>query len=231
MHRVFEVKTQFLCWILHCFLLLQIGRTLALDFFPLLKEKGHDPSAGFRGHKADIYEGGHRVPLIARWPAGIEAGQKTNALACLTDFYATMRDILGQAPAKEGNIGEDSFSLVPAFKGKQSTSRKTLISHSISGSFSFREGDWKLCLSSGSGGWSAPREAAAKKQKLPPLQLYNLNSDRAERNNLIVEHPDKVESLLKSLNEEVVRGRSTPGNSAKNDRQVSFLPSGVKMPK
>ena len=112
----------------------------------------------------------------------IEAGQKTNALACLTDFYATMRDILGQAPAKEGNIGEDSFSLVPAFKGKQSTSRKTLISHSISGSFSFREGDWKLCLSSGSGGWSAPREAAAKKQKLPPLQLYNLNSDRAERN-------------------------------------------------
>ena len=199
--------------------------------FPLLKEKGHDPSAGFRGHKADIYEGGHRVPLIARWPAGIEAGQKTNALACLTDLYATMRDILGQAPAKEGNIGEDSFSLVPAFKGKQSTSRKTLISHSISGSFSFREGVWKLCLSSGSGGWSAPREAAAKKQKLPPLQLYNLNSDRAERNNLVIEHPEKVESLLKSLNEEVVRGRSTPGNSAKNDRQVSFLPSGVKMPK
>ena len=89
----------------------------------------------------------------------------------------------------------------------------------------------KLCLSSGSGGWSAPREAAAKKQKLPPLQLYNLNSDRAERNNLIIEHPEKVESLLKKLNAEVVKGRSTPGDSAKNDRKVSFLPSGVKMPK
>lgn len=197
---------------------------------PLLKEKGHDPSAGFRGHKADIYEGGHRVPLIARWPSGIAAGQKTNALACLTDLYATMRDIIGQKPAMEGNIGEDSFSLVPAFKGKQSTTRKTLISHSIGGSFSFREGEWKLCLSAGSGGWSAPREAAAKKQKLPPLQLFNLNLDRAEKNNLISKHPDKVESLLKKLNDEVVKGRSTPGNSAKNDRQVTFLPSGVKMP-
>ena len=141
-----------------------------------------------------------------------------------------MRDILGQKPAMEGNIGEDSFSLVPAFKGKQSTTRKTLISHSIGGSFSFREGEWKLCLSAGSGGWSAPREAAAKKQKLPPLQLFNLNSDRAEKNNLISKHPDKVESLLKKLNDEVVKGRSTPGNSAKNDRQVTFLPSGVKMP-
>ena len=70
----------------------------------------------------------------------------------------------------------------------------------------------------------------AKKQKLPPLQLFNLNSDRAEKNNLFSKHPDKVESLLKKLNDEVVKGRSTPGNSAKNDRQVTFLPSGVKMP-
>ena len=116
-------------------------------------------------------------------------------------------------------------------KGKKATQRKTLISHSIGGSFSFREGDWKLCLSSGSGGWSAPREAAAKKQKLPPLQLFNLNLDRAESNNLILDHPEKVESLLKKLNEEVINGRSTPGNAAKNDRQVTFLPSGVKMPK
>ena len=120
--------------------------------------------------------------------------------------------------------------MVPAFKGKKATQRKTLISHSIGGSFSFREGDWKLCLSSGSGGWSAPREAAAKKQKLPPLQLFNLNLDRAESNNLILEHPEKVEALLKKLNEEVINGRSTPGNAAKNERQVTVLPSGVKMP-
>ncbi|MGC6467718.1 MAG: sulfatase-like hydrolase/transferase, partial [Akkermansiaceae bacterium] len=134
--------------------------------FEVLKKHGHDPSAGFRGHKADIYEGGHRVPLIVRWPAKIKGGQKTNAIACLTDFYATMSDITGQNGDKGG---EDSFSLVPAFEGKPSTDRQSLISHSIGGSFSIRQGDWKLCLSAGSGGWSAPREQEARKQKLPPL--------------------------------------------------------------
>jgi arylsulfatase A len=84
--------------------------------FAKLKEFGHDPSAGYRGHKADIYEGGHRVPFLARWPKGIKAGQKTNALTCLTDLYDTMRDITGQP--KIDNGGEDSFSLLPAFKGQ-----------------------------------------------------------------------------------------------------------------
>ena len=131
--------------------------------FAKLKEFGHDPSAGYRGHKADVYEGGHRVPFIARWPKGIKAGQKTNALACLTDLYDTMREITGQP--KKDNGGEDSFSLLPAFKGKGKTSRSTLVSHSIGGSFSMRHGDWKLCLSAGSGGWSAPREGDAKEKE------------------------------------------------------------------
>ena len=107
--------------------------------FEKLAEFGHDPSGGFRGHKADIYEGGHRVPFIARWPKGIKAGQKTSALACLTDLYDTMRDITGRPKIENG--GEDSFSLVPAFKGKPKTTRSTLISHSISGQFSIRQGE------------------------------------------------------------------------------------------
>ncbi len=121
--------------------------------FEVLKEHDHDPSAGYRGHKADIYEGGHRVPMIVRWPKGIKAGQTTDAVSCLTDLYATMRDITGQPTEDLG--GEDSFSLVPVFNGEESTGRTTLVSHSIGGSFSIRQGDWKLCLSAGSGGWSA----------------------------------------------------------------------------
>ena len=70
--------------------------------FEVLAEHDHDPSAGFRGHKADIYEGGHRVPFVVRWPDGIEAGQKTSALACLTDLYATMRDLTGQPKEDDG---------------------------------------------------------------------------------------------------------------------------------
>jgi arylsulfatase A len=194
--------------------------------FEKLAEFGHDPSAGFRGHKADIYEGGHRVPLIVRWPNGIKPGQNTNALTCLTDLYDTMREITGQKKIDQG--GEDSFSLVPAFSGKTTTDRTTLISHSIDGSFAIRQGSWKLCLSAGSGGWSHPRETDAKKQGLPPIQLYNLKADKAEQNNLFKQRKDKVKELLDLLEKEVSSGRCTPGKPVSNDRKVTFLPKGYK---
>jgi arylsulfatase A len=196
--------------------------------FEVLKEHGHDPSAGYRGHKADIYEGGHRVPFIVRWPSQIKAGQTTRAMACLTDLYGTVRDITGQPAEDRG--GEDSFSLVPAFNGEAKTRRETLISHSIGGSFAIRQGNWKLCLSAGSGGWSAPREPDAWKQNLPPLQLFDLKGDRGERKNLHAEHPERVASLLRQLKQEVSQGRSTSGSPVSNDRDVTFLPKGVSLP-
>ncbi|MBT3540866.1 MAG: arylsulfatase, partial [Opitutae bacterium] len=179
--------------------------------------------------KADIYEGGHRVPFLARWPKGIKAGQKTNALTCLTDLYDTMRDITGQKKIEQG--GEDSFSLLPAFKGKPKTTRSTLISHSIGGSFSIRERDWKLCLSAGSGGWSAPRENDAKKQGLPFIQLFNLNQDKNEKTNLQAKNKAKVKELIEVLDKEVRNGRSSSGKKVPNDREVSYLPKGFTIPK
>ncbi|MFT5128609.1 MAG: arylsulfatase A [Rhodothermales bacterium] len=196
--------------------------------FELLKEKGHDPSAGFRGHKADIYEGGHRVPFIARWPAEIKGGGNTSALACLTDIYSTLEAIAGQERQPLG--GEDGFNLLPVFKGAATSGRDSLISHSIGGSFSIRQGNWKLCLSAGSGGWSAPRESDAKKKNLPKMQLFNLDEDRGERTNLLASQPEKVASLLKLLDRQVSNGRCTPGEAVKNDRDVTFLPKGVSMP-
>ena len=168
------------------------------------------------------------MPFLVRWPKGIEAGQTTNAVSCLTDLYATMREITGQPVQDIG--GEDSYSLVPVFSGESSTGRSTLVSHSIGGSFSIRKGDWKLCLSAGSGGWSAPREPVAKKQHLPPMQLFNLKSDRGEQVNLVDERPEKVKELLQRLAAEVQQGRSTPGKALANDRDVTFLPPGVTMP-
>ena len=196
--------------------------------FDLLKTFGHDPSGGFRGHKADIYEGGHRVPLIVRWPAGISPGQKTDSVTCLTDLYATLRDITGQPQEDLG--GEDSFSLVPVFKGQPNGARQTLISHSIGGQFAIRKGDWKLCLCAGSGGWSQPTEPQAKKQKLSSLQLYNLKNDPGERKNLAETNPELVETLLNLIVKEVSAGRSTPGNRVPNDREIKFLPKGVSPP-
>lgn len=196
--------------------------------FTLLKEHGHDPSAGYRGHKADIFEGGHRVPLIVRWPGKIENGRQTKALACLTDVYATLEQLTGQDRQTLG--GEDGYSLVPIFTGEARSGRDTLISHSIGGSFAIRQGSWKLCLSAGSGGWSAPRENDAKKKGLPPMQLFNLDDDPGERKNLVAEHPGRVEELLLLLDEQVRNGRCTPGERVSNDRDVKYLPAGVTLP-
>ncbi|QDT99291.1 sulfatase family protein [Gimesia aquarii] len=196
--------------------------------FPLLKDKGHHPSGKFRGHKADIYEGGHRVPFIVRWPGKIEEGRQTSALVCLTDVYATLAAITGQK--KQARGGEDGFNLTPVFEGKSTSGRDTLISHSIGGSFAIRQGEWKLCLCRGSGGWSAPREGEAKKKGLPPMQLFNLATDPAETRNLIDDEPEKVKALLVLLEEQIRNGRCTSGPQLQNDRDVQFLPAGVKLP-
>ncbi len=193
--------------------------------FQILKQHQHDPSAGFRGHKADIYEGGHRVPLIASWPSTIREGQTTNRLACLTDFYNTLAEITKQPEAKGG---EDSHSWMPLFTGQGQYTRDDLVSHSIGGSFAIRSGEWKLCLSAGSGGWSAPREADAKKKNLPALQLYHLGKDPAETNNLQSEQPEKVKELLEILATQVKRGRSTPGPKRDNDRTIEYLPKSLE---
>ncbi|MEM6674526.1 MAG: arylsulfatase [Planctomycetota bacterium] len=196
--------------------------------FALLLENGHDPCAGFRGHKADLYEGGHRVPLVVRWPGRVPSGTTTRALACLTDVYATLQEIAGAAPDPVG--GEDGYSWVPLFEGEATSGRATLVSHSVSGHFAIREGPWKLCLAGGSGGWSAPNEKAAKEQGLPTLQLFNLDEDPGERTNLVSEHPERVAALLRLLDDQVRRGRSTPGDPVPNDRAIEFLPDGVALP-
>ncbi len=188
--------------------------------FELLKQHGHDPSAGYRGHKADIFEGGHRVPLIARWPKKIPAGRTTPALTCLTDMFATLQDVTGQPTARVG--GEDGFSLQPVFEGADSTGRETLISHSIQGKFAIRHEEWKLCLCPGSGGWSQPRDPVAVKEGLPPIQLFNLDNDPSEQTNLAEKHPEKVAALKARLEQEIARGRSTPGMALKNDREVTL---------
>ena len=194
--------------------------------YPLLRSKGHDPSAGYRGYKADLFEGGHRVPLIVRWPGHIvRPGRTTSALVCLTDLYATFREIVGAKVEDRG--GEDSVSFLPALAGKDATGRTTLVSHSISGRFAIRQGPWKLLLAYGSGGWSKPRDGQAKRQGLPPVQLYRLDQDRGERQNRVQDHPERASALWARLRQEVERGRSTPGKPQSNDRPVDVLPPGV----
>jgi arylsulfatase A len=186
--------------------------------FDELRAKGHDPSAGFRGHKADIFEGGHRVPFIVRWPDKVKPGGSSPQTVCLTDFMATAAEIVGaKLPA---GAAEDSVSLLPVLLGTDGPRRTALVSHSINGSFAIREGNWKLCVCAGSGGWSVPKPGTPEEKDLPADQLYDLAADRAEQKNVAAEHPEIVKRLSGLLDKYIADGRSTPGEAQKNAVEI-----------
>jgi len=176
---------------------------------------GHDPSGIYRGHKADIFEGGHRVPFIVKWPKQIKANQSSDDIICTTDFMATCADITG-ADLKD-DMAEDSFSMLPIFINKGKFQRTNTVHHSIDGSFSIREKNWKLALCPGSGGWSYPKPRKDDVSGMPKYQLYNLKKDAGEENNLFLSKQKKAEQMKSDLIDLIQNGRSTPGEAQKND--------------
>lgn len=185
---------------------------------PELQAKGHSPNGNLRGHKADIFDGGHRVPFIVRWPGTVEAGTQSNQLVSTVDFTATVAEIVGATDGIDTNTAEDSFSFLSILKGSDESTRPFLIHHSINGSFAIRDGKWKLNLCPGSGGWSDPRPAKAlKNNSLPVVQLYDLENDIAESNNLIAAQPEVADSLVDELVTAIANGRTTPGERVSND--------------
>lgn len=185
--------------------------------FNVLAEKGHDPSAWFRGHKADIFEGGHRVPTIVKYPKMIKPGTQSDRTICLTDFYATFAALAG-IELKEDQ-GVDSYSILPLMDDatQDQFERKATVHSSINGSFAIRHENWKLNLCPGSGGWSYPRPQKAIEEGLPPVQLYNLASDPGETDNLYAKHPEKVRNMYDMLRDIIDKGRSTQGPDQQND--------------
>jgi len=190
--------------------------------FSALKTFGHNPSYRFRGHKADIFEGGHRVPFIAHWPEKIEAGAKNDTTIGLFDFMATCAEIVDFSTPD--SAAEDSVSLLPLLTGDSDIAvHDVLVHHSINGTFAIRKGDWKLITAPDSGGWSFPRPNRDETEDLPMLQLYDLENDIGESNNLVNEEPGKVLELLDDLNRVIRNGRSTSGAEQKNDREISLF--------
>ena len=190
---------------------------------PKLQSKGHYPSANFRGSKADIWDGGHRVPLVVRWPEKVAAGSTNDQTICLTDLFATCADLLEQPLPPES--AEDSVSFLPALKGESlESSRAGVIHHSISGHFGYRMGKWKLCLAKASGGWTSPTEKEAPEGSAAG-QLYDMQSDPGETTNLYDSQPEVVQQLLEQLESDVARGRSTAGQDQKNDAPIKLWKS------
>ena len=191
--------------------------------FDELLAKGHNPSYEFRGHKADIFDGGHHIPFIARWPGRVKAGAHSDQIVCLNDFFATCAAILGEK--LPDNAAEDSVSILPALEGRADKPlREAIVHHSINGSFAIRQGNWKLELCADSGGWSAPRPGSKDAQGLPAIQLYDLSDDIGEKRNVQADHPEIVARLTKLLEKYVADGRSTPGASQQNTTPVDIHP-------
>ena len=188
---------------------------------PELEKKGHYPNYHFRGMKADIWDGGHRIPFITRWPGKIKAGATSDQIVCLTDLIATCAEMLGEK--LPDNAAEDSVSMLPALLGTANASlREAIVHHSIVGHFSIRQGNWKLELCPASGGWSAPKPGSPGEKGLPKIQLYDLGSDVGETKNLQAEHPEIVEKLTKLLEKYVADGRSTPGTAQPNNGKIDI---------
>ncbi|HHC7201689.1 TPA: arylsulfatase [Vibrio parahaemolyticus] len=169
-----------------------------------LRSKGHYPSADFRGYKADLWEGGSRVPFFVSWPGVVKPDTYNDDLIVMNDIFATLADINDYS--LPNNAAVDSYSFYPLLTKKGDTKRKNAIHHSWSGHFAIRQGKWKLLLASGSSGWTEPVEVKGRE-----VQLYNMEMDKGEQADLSKQYPEVVEELLSILKSQVANGRSTEG--------------------
>ena len=191
-------------------------------FAPYIKperyeSQGHFPSYIFRGYKAGIYEGGTRIPLLVRWSAKIKPNMVCDHLVSLNDLMRTCADIVGYSLPDDA--AEDSFSMLPLFAGEFSESSRTqLITISPDNRVAFREENWKLIIS------AHTRLDPIAPNFRPICELYNLATDPSEKTDLAAENEDRVASMIKSLQENFDRGRSTPGAPQKNDSNFRLLP-------
>ena len=174
--------------------------------YSYLQSHGHAPNGDWRGMKSQLFEGGHRVPLIVSWPGQFETGVSDRPVS-LVDFFATFAELLGARLPLSASDSR-SFADVLTDQGESSLIRRDfVISHSLYGTFGIQQGDWKLIMDDESGGFGD--------QDVPeggvfwhgePLfhtpdqwQLYNLRDDPQERRNLLTERPEVVDRLVELL--------------------------------
>ncbi len=156
---------------------------------------GHEPNGKWKGQKGDAYEGGHRVPFIAHWPGVTPADEVCDQMVCQTDMGATFCSILGvDKPDKM----IDSLDISPLFSNPRMERplRETMVVQASRDIRVTRKGAWKLIPILGSAGFSEPA-VIEEKAEGPHGQLYNLEADPKEENNLWLKRQDKVRELEK----------------------------------
>jgi arylsulfatase A-like enzyme len=165
--------------------------------------KNHTANANLRGSKADVWEGGHRVPFFVRWPGVTPARSTCDTTICHVDMWATGADLLGQELPHDA--AEDSHSILALFKGqKMATPHAAVVHHSANGTFAIRRGKWKLILGSGSGGRGIPKGKPFDGR----VQLYDMEASLAEAANVAEAKPQIVKELSTLLERFRESGRS-----------------------
>lgn len=166
---------------------------------------GHSATGPLRGMKGDAWEGGHRMPFIARWPGRIAPGSENATTISFVDLLATFAEITGaKLPA---DVGEDSFSILPLLLGQATWQRPPVATLSSRGVVALRDGDWKLIPALGSGGFSQPSKQEPAPGD-PKGQLYNLARDPGEKHNVWQEEPEIVAQMVARLKQFRDDGRS-----------------------
>lgn len=157
-----------------------------------------------RESKRSIYEGGHRVPFVARWPGKVEAGSVWKHTICLNDLMATAAEITGvEIPA---DAGEDSLSLLPALLGRtQEPTRPATVHQSMAGDLAIRQGAWKLIF-----------HVDGKRE------LFQLDEDLSERSDVLEKYPQEEKRLEAWMQKYIDEGRSTPGDAQQNESRISL---------
>ena len=181
------------------------------------KDHQHDGARPWRGMKRDQWEGGHRIPFIARWPRRIAPHTQTGQTVCLCDIMATCAALVGADLPHDA--AEDSYNILPVLMGKQAEDqpiRTHTLHQTIRLALSIRKGPWKYLDHQGSGGNNYEADEELRPYVLPekapnaPGQLYNLDEDPGETTNLYFEQPDIVEELRTQLHAYRDSGRSRP---------------------
>lgn len=165
----------------------------------------HTANGPFRGTKADVWEAGHHVPFLVRWPSVINPGSTCSDTICITDIFATCAEVIAADLPPDAAV--DSFSFLPQLKGQQpATARPPVINHSANGMFAIRDGRWKLVLGNGSGGREAPKGTPFKQ----PYMLFDLQTDIGERQDVISNHSRQAKQMEAAFQKIHDSGTSRP---------------------
>jgi arylsulfatase A len=165
------------------------------------REAGLNNNGIFRGDKHTIWEGGFRVPFIARWPGQIQGGTVSDRMVNLVDVFATLQELVGGEVLSPKEAGPDSFSFYDELIGKRNvrSMRPHMVVNNVNGVIAIRKGPWKYI----EGVAAAPLKPGARKflaDQLEP-QLYNLDKDIKETENRISDQADIYKDLKYTLDQ------------------------------